>query len=183
MPNLPTFTDVLSARRTLAPYLRPTALYYYKGLSDAVGAEIWVKHENHNPTGAFKVRGGINFMASGAPEPRRLGVIPASTGNHGQSVAYAAQLFGVRAVVAMPNGANPVKAEAIRNFGAEIRFVGQDFDDCRKYAAETAQSDSMHYLSSGDEPLLIAGVGTHTLEIVETLPEVEVVIVPVGGGS
>src|SRR5262245_61697705 len=109
MTDLPTYMDVLAARRTIAPYLRPTPLYYYKGLSDVVGAQIWVKHENHNPTGAFKVRGGINFMASLGAEARQTGVITASTGNHGQSVAYAAQLFGARAVVVMPNGANPVK--------------------------------------------------------------------------
>jgi threonine dehydratase len=183
MASLPTYTDVLLARQTIAPYLRPTPLYYYKGLSDVVGAQIWVKHENHQPIGAFKVRGGVNFMAHFPPDRRQLGVITASTGNHGQSVAYAAQLFGVRAIVAMPNGANPVKVEAIRNFGAEIRFVGHDFDDCRQYVEEAAQSEGLYYLSSGDEPLLIAGVATHTLEIIETLPDVEVIIVPVGGGS
>jgi len=183
MTSLPTFTDVLLARQTIAPYLRPTPLYEYQSLGDAVGARIWVKHENHLPTGAFKVRGGVNFMAHLPPEKRALGVITASTGNHGQSVAYAARLFGVRATVAVPNGANPVKVEAIRNFGAEIRFVGRDFDDCRHYVQEAAQREGMYYLSSGDEPLLIAGVGTHTLEIVEALPEVEVIIVPIGGGS
>ena len=124
---LPTFTDVLLARQTIAPYLRPTPLYYYQSLSDAVGAQIWVKHENHNPTGAFKVRGGLNFMAHLSPEKRRLGVITASTGNHGQSVAYAAQRFGVHAIVVMPNGANPVKVEAIRNFGAEVEICGAQF--------------------------------------------------------
>ena len=180
---LPTFTDVLLARQTIAPYLQPTPLYYYQALSDLLGAQIWIKHENHNPTGAFKVRGGLNFMAHQTPEQRQRGVITASTGNHGQSVAYAAQRFGARAVIAMPNGANPGKVEAIRSFGAEIRFVGRDFDDCRAYVQTVAQSEGLYYLSSGDEPLLIAGVGTHTLEIVESLPEVEVIIVPVGGGS
>jgi len=180
---LPTFTDVLLARQTIAPYLRATPLYPYPSLSEALGAQIWIKHENHNPTGAFKVRGGVNFMAHLPPEKKSLGVITASTGNHGQSVAFAAQRFGVRAVVVMPNGANPAKVEAIRNFGAEIRFVGHNFDDCRGYAGETAEREGMYYLSSGDEPLLIAGVGTHTLEIIESLPEVDVIIVPVGGGS
>ena len=182
-PVEPTFDDVLRARETIAPWLRPTALHPYKGLSDATGMEVWIKHENHQPTGAFKVRGGVNFMAHLSPEKRRRGVITASTGNHGQSVAYAAQRFGVRAVVAMPNGANPLKAEAVRNFGAEVRFVGKDFDDCRRYVEENAEREGMHYLSSGDEPLLIAGVATHTLEIVEALPAIEVIIVPVGGGS
>jgi len=180
---LPTFTDVLLARQTIAPYLPATPLYPYPSLSEALGAQIWIKHENHNPTGAFKVRGGVNFMAHLPPEKKSLGVITASTGNHGQSVAFAAQRFGVRAVVVMPNGANPAKVEAIRNFGAEIRFVGHNFDDCRGYAGETAEREGMYYLSSGDEPLLIAGVGTHTLEIIESLPEVDVIIVPVGGGS
>jgi threonine dehydratase len=178
----PTFADVLQARDTIAPYLRPTALYPYGGLSAAVGGEVWIKHENHQPTGAFKVRGGINFMAHLPEEERRRGVLTASTGNHGLSVAFAAQRFGVRALVVMPNGANPVKVEAIRELGAEVRFVGRDFDDCRAYV-EAAGSDGMYYLSSGDEPLLIAGVATHTLEIVEALPEVDVILVPVGGGS
>src|SRR5258708_3964139 len=183
MMTLPTFTDVLLARQTIAPYLRPTPLYPYPALSELLGAQVWIKHENHNPTGAFKVRGGVNFMAHLPPEKKSLGVITASTGNHGQSVAFAAQHFGVRAIVTMPNGANPAKVEAIRNFGAEIRFVGYNFDDCRSYVGETAQREGMVYLSSGDEPLLIAGVGTHTLEIIESLPQVQVIIVPLGGAS
>ena len=181
--NPPTFVDVLRARQTIAPYLRPTPLYHYRSLDDLIGAEVWIKHENHQPIGAFKIRGGVNLMAHLPPEARARGVITASTGNHGQSVAYAAGLFGVPAIVAVPNGANPVKVEAIRQLGAEVRFVGSDFDDCRRYVEETAERDGLRYISSGDEPLLIAGVGTHTLEIVETLPEVEVIIVPVGGGS
>jgi threonine dehydratase len=181
--ELPTFTDVLRARRTLAPYLRPTPLYHYKSLDEIVGAEVWVKHENHQPIGAFKIRGGVNLMANLPPEARARGVITASTGNHGQSIAYAAGLFGVRAVVAVPNGANPAKVEAIRNFGADVHFVGRDFDDCRRYVEETAEREGLRYISSGDEPLLIAGVGTHALEIIESLPEVEAILVPVGGGS
>lgn len=183
MATTPTYDDALLARQTIAPYLKPTALYSYKGLSDATGAELRVKHENHLPTGAFKVRGGVNFMAHFPAEKRHAGVITASTGNHGQSVAFAAQLFSVRAIVAMPNGANSVKVEAIRDLGAEVRIVGRDFDDCRQYVEENAEREGMHYLSSGDEPLLIAGVATHTLEILEAWPEVEVIVVPVGGGS
>jgi threonine dehydratase len=180
---VPCFDDVLEARRTIAPHLRPTALYRYRGLSEIVGAETWVKHENHQPTGAFKVRGGVNFMAHFSADPRSRGVITASTGNHGQSVAYAAALFGVRAVVAVPNGANPGKVKSIADYGAEVRFIGRDFQDCRRYVEETADREGLHYLSSGDEPRLISGVATHTLEIVESLPEVEVILVPVGGGS
>ena len=181
--HLPTFADVLQARKTIAPYLRPTPLYQYKALSDVIGAEVWIKHENHQPIGVFKVRGGINFVAHLSAEQKALGVMTASTGNHGQSVAYACRLFGVRAIVAMPHGANPGKVEAIRNFGAEIHFAGEKFDDSRKYATEKAQSEGMHYLSPGDEPRLIAGVGTYTLEILEAVPDLDIIIVPVGGGS
>ena len=181
--NLPTFIDLLRARRTIAPYLRPTPLYSYPSLTQLVGCEVWVKHENHNPTGSFKVRGGVNLIANLTPEEKARGVITASTGNHGQSVAFAAGLFGVRAVIVVPNGANPAKVDSIRNLGAEIRMVGKDFDDCRTYVEEAAPREGLRYISSGDEPLLIAGVGTYALEILESLPDTEVVIVPVGGGS
>lgn len=181
--NLPTFDDVLAARATIAPHLSPTPLREYQPLSDKAGVELWIKHENHQPTGAFKVRGGINFMARFAREHPNTPVLTASSGNHGQSVAYAARVFGVRAVIAVPNGANPVKVEGMQGYGAEVRFVGKDFDDCRAYVEETAVKEGMHYLSSGDEPLLISGVATHTLEILEAQPDTEVIVVPIGGGS
>jgi threonine dehydratase len=179
----PTFKDVLQARRMIAPYLRPTPLYPYRGLSALVGGEVWVKHENHQPVGAFKVRGGINLVAHLSDEERARGVISASTGNHGQSIAYGARLFGVRAVIGMPEGANPGKVAAIRNLGAEIHFRGRDFDDARLYVEELAEREGMRYVSSGDEVDLITGVGTYALEILESLPDVEAIIVPVGGGS
>ena len=181
--NLPTYDDVLAARATIAPHLSPTPLRQYQPLSDSARAEIWIKHENHLPTGAFKIRGGINFMARFAREHRNTPVLTASSGNHGQSIACAARLFGVRAVVVVPNGANPVKLEAIRGYGAEVRCVGKDFDDCRAYVEETAEKEGMHYLSSGDEPLLISGVATHTVEILEQQPDLDAIVVPVGGGS
>jgi threonine dehydratase len=179
----PTFQDVLEARKTIAPYLRPTPLYSYQGLSDLVGADVWVKHENHQPVGAFKVRGGINLVAHMSEGEKARGVATASTGNHGQSIAYASRLFGVRALIAMPEGANPGKVAAIRNLGAEILFHGRDFDDARLYVEELAEQEGMRFVSSGDEPHLIAGVGTYALEIVEALPHVDVILVPVGGGS
>jgi threonine dehydratase len=179
----PTFTDVLTARKRIAPYLRPTPLYHYPLLDDLIGAEVWVKHENHQPVGAFKVRGGINLAAQLSPDERERGLITASTGNHGQSIAYGARLFGVRAIVGMPEGANPGKVAAIRNLGAEILFHGRIFDDAKKKAQQLAQEKRYRYVDPGDEPHLIAGVGTYSLEILETLPETEVIIVPVGGGS
>jgi len=181
--HLPTFQDVLHARRTIAPYLHPTPLYFYQGLSDLLDARTWVKHENHQPVGAFKVRGGIHLIAHLSDEEKARGVISASTGNHGQSIAYGARLFGVRAVIGMPQGANPGKVAAIRHLGAEIHFHGRDFDQARLYVEELARREGLRYVSSGDEPRLIAGVGTYALEIVEALPDVEAILVPVGGGS
>ncbi len=180
---LPTFQDVLLARQTIAPYLRPTPLYFYQSLSDLLGAQVWVKHENHQPVGAFKVRGGIHLIAHLSDAEKARGVISASTGNHGQSIAYGARLFGVRAVIGMPEGANPGKVAAIRHLGAEIHFHGRDFDEARLYVEELARREGLRYVSSGDEPRLIAGVGTYALEIVEALPDVEAIVAPVGGGS
>jgi threonine dehydratase len=105
--SVPSFTDVLEARRRIAPHLRPTPLYRYPALDELIGAEVHVKHENHQPIGAFKVRGGVNLVSQLSAEERERGVITASTGNHGQSIAYAARLFGVGATICVPEGANP----------------------------------------------------------------------------
>jgi threonine dehydratase len=180
---IPTLTDVLDARRRIAPYLRPTPLYAYSGLSELVGTDVWVKHENHQPVGAFKVRGGVNLISQLSADERERGVMAASTGNHGQSVAYAARLFGVPAVVCVPEGANPVKVAAMRGLGAEIVEHGRDFDEAREHSVELAAARGFRHIHSGDEPLLIAGVGTGTLEILEEQPEIDVIIVPIGGGS
>ncbi|MCB0042096.1 MAG: pyridoxal-phosphate dependent enzyme [Caldilinea sp.] len=180
---LPTFQDVLLARRTIAPYLPPTPLHHYPQLDTLLGASVFVKHENYQPIGAFKVRGGINFMAHLAPAERQRGVVTASTGNHGQSVAYAAQLFGVSAVIVVPEGANPVKVNAMRAYGAEVVFHGADFEASKRHCLTLEREQGLRFVSSGDEPLLIAGVATHTLEILEAQPDIDVILVPVGGGS
>jgi threonine dehydratase len=182
-PPLPTLTDVLAARQVINRYLHPTPLHNYPLLDELVGAEVWVKHENYQPIGAFKVRGGIAFMAQLPEAQRALGVATASTGNHGQSVAYAARLFGVKAVIVAPEGANPVKVAAMRGYGADVRLLGADFEAAKKHCAEVAKAEGLYFVSSGDEPSLIAGVATHTLEILEEQPDIDVVIVPVGGGS
>jgi threonine dehydratase len=178
-----TFTDVLAARNTIAPYLKPTPLHHYPMLSNLLDADVYVKHENYQPIGAFKLRGGINFIANLDDETRRRGVVTASTGNHGQSIAYAAQRFGVPAAIVVPEGANPVKVEAMRAYGADVIAHGPDFETAKAHCATLESEQGMRFISSGDEPLLIAGVGTHTLEIVEELPSVEMIFVPVGGGS
>jgi threonine dehydratase len=179
----PTLADVLHAQRTIRPYLSATPLHRYPLLDRLLGAEVYVKHENYQPIGAFKVRGGINFMAHLSAAERLRGVVTASTGNHGQSIAYAAQLFGVRAVIVAPVNANRVKVDAMRAYGAEVVLHGADFEASKRYGAELERRQGLRFVSSGDEPLLVAGVATHTLEIMEALPSVEAIIVPVGGGS
>jgi threonine dehydratase len=182
-PAVPTMADVLEAARRIRPFLRPTPLYHYAALSDLVGTGTWVKHENHQPVGAFKVRGGVNLVAALGPEERQRGLLAVSTGNHGQSIAYAAARHGVAATIYVPVGANPIKVDAIRALGAEIVEQGRDFDEAREHAEERAAEGGVRYVHSANEPLLIAGVATATLEILADEPSIDVVIVPVGGGS
>lgn len=179
----PTFADVLAARSVVGRHLRRTPLSAYPSLDALVGARTLVKHENLQPTGAFKVRGGVNLISRLSDAERGRGVVAASTGNHGQSVAYAARLFGVRATVFVPEGANPLKVSAMRGQGAEVVFHGRDFDEARARCEELAREGGLRYVHSGDEPLLIAGVATAALEVFEDAPEVEAIVVPVGGGS
>jgi threonine dehydratase len=179
----PTLADVLEARRRISPHLRPTPLFRYASLDELIGAEVFVKHENHQPVGAFKVRGGINLISQLSPDERERGVIAASTGNHGQSIAYAARLFGVPATICVPERANPVKVASMRGLGAELVFHGRDYDDARERCEQLARERGSRYVHSGNEPLLIAGVATETLEILEEQPQTEVIVVPVGGGS
>jgi threonine dehydratase len=174
---------VRRARERIAPFLRPPLLQRYPALDELVGTETWVKHENHQPTGAFKVRGGVNLVAQLSADERKRPLVTASTGNHGQSIAYAAQLHGVRAIVCVPERANPIKLEAMRRYGAELVERGRDFDEAREHAEALAREHGYRYVHSGDEPHLIAGVGTQTLELLEEQPEVDVLFVPVGGGS
>ena len=111
---MPSLRDVIAARPHVYRHLRPTPLYRYSGLSELIGANVWVKHENHQPVGAFKVRGGLNLVAQLSEKERDSGLFTASTGNHGQSIAYAARAHGVRATIAVPEGANPNKVAAMR---------------------------------------------------------------------
>jgi len=181
--TIPTLADVQEARRRIAPHLQPTPLYHNGALSELVGTEVFVKHENHLPIGAFKVRGGVNLVSQLGEDERRSGVVTASTGNHGQSIAFAAGRFGVRAIVCVPEGANPVKLAAMKRLGAELVIQGRDFDEAREHCEALAREQGYRYIHSGNEPHLIAGVGTATLELLETEPDIDVVIVPVGGGS
>jgi threonine dehydratase len=179
----PTFADVLDARTRIAPHLLRTPLREYPPLGRLVDATVFVKHENHLPTGAFKVRGGINLVSQLSEDERRRGVVASSTGNHGQSIALGARLFGVKATICVPENANPVKVAAMRDLGAEVVSSGVDFDEARELAEQLSIEHGFRYVHSGNEPLLIAGVATATLELLEDEPHIDTIIVPVGGGS
>lgn len=175
--------EVLAARQRIAPHLYPTLANNYPGLDRLLGCRVWIKHENHQPTGAFKVRGGVNLCAA-MPEPeRRPGIVAASTGNHGQSIAFAARLFGIPATIYVPEGANPDKVGAIENLGARIVYHGPNYEICRRQAEAFAGEIGARFVSGGNEPLLIAGVGTYALELFERVPDLDYLFVPVGGGS
>lgn len=174
---------VLAARRVVYRHLKPTPLYHYLLLSEALGCEAYVKHENHLPTGSFKVRGGINLVSSLTAEDKARGIITATRGNHGQSLAFASREYGVRAVIVVPEGNNPEKNAAMRAYGAELIVHGRDFDEAREKAEELTRANGYRYVHPANEPLLIHGVGTYALEIMEELPEVDVIINPIGGGS
>lgn len=179
----PTFQDVMRAREVVRRYLDPTPVVSRPALDERLGFRAFLKCENLLPIGAFKLRGGIYLLSRLSDRERRAGVVTASTGNHGQSIAYAAGLFGVRAIVYAPLGANPDKVAAMRRLGAEVVLEGQDFDESRLAAEARAQRDAMRFIHSANEPDLIAGVGTYALELIEAVPDLGTVIVPIGAGS
>ena len=180
--NPPTLTDVYAARPRVARVVRPSPLMRHPLLSLETGLDIQVKHENHNPTGAFKVRGGVNLIASLDAAGRR-GVITATTGNHGQSIALACQREGVPCTIVVPLGNNPEKNAAMRALGAELIEFGRDFDEARERVEQLQHERQLRYVHSANEPLLIAGVGTYALEIFEEQPDVDAIVVPIGAGS
>ena len=176
-----TFADVLAAREFLRPYLRPTPLVQRDAVSAALGTLVLLKCENVLPTAAFKVRGGLNLL--GRDPTAKDGVIAASTGNHGQSLAYAGKAFGISVTIVAPRGANPLKLAAMRAYGATIVEHGVDFDEARVECERLARERGIRYVHSGNEPYLIAGVATASLEALDERPDIDVLIVPVGGGS
>lgn len=181
--TIPNFQDVLLAKQRISPYLSRTPLHSYPAINELIGTEVFIKHENYQPVCAFKVRGGINLVSQMTEEEKARGVIAASTGNHGQSVAYAAKLFGVSARIVVPENANAGKVASMRGFGAEVIFHGEKFDDARLHCEELTKENGYRYVHSGNEPLLIAGVATEALEMLEDQPDLDCIIVPVGGGS
>ena len=178
----PSLKDVYEARPRVYRVLKPTPLLRHPLLSQETGLDVRVKHENHNPTGAFKVRGGLNLIGS-LPAAERHGVITATTGNHGQSIALAAERERVPCTIVTPVGNNPEKNAAMRAFGAELIEFGKDFDEAREKVEQMQHERGLRYVHSANEPLLIAGVATYALEIFDELPDVDVILVPIGGGS
>ncbi len=178
----PTLADVYAARRTIDGLLPETPLVRADGLSAALDAEVYLKREDTLPTGAFKVRGGLAFVAGLEDRFRDPGLIAASTGNHGGSVAYAADRFDVPARIVVPEDTTAAKVERMERLGATVELHGDTYDQARE-RAEARAREGYRYVHSANEPDLIAGVGTAGLEVTERLPEVEYLFCPVGGGS
>jgi len=172
----------MAAREIIRPHLSPTPLRQYPSLDRLIGARVFVKHENHNPTGTFKIRGGVTLMhhlAAGGTQ----GVITYSTGNHGASVATSARMFGLSAVVVVPEGSNPLKIQAIKDAGAELIEYGADFEAAGQKVAQLVEERGLYFVHPANEPYLIHGVGTEFLEILEVVPQLDVMIIPIGAGS
>jgi threonine dehydratase len=179
----PTYADVVAARPRVYAHLRPSPLLHHPLLDEWIGCRVLVKHENHNPTGSFKIRGGLNLVGQLDEHERQRGVIAASTGNHGQSLALACQLHSVRCRIVVPVGANPDKMAAIRAFGAEVSEHGRDFDEAREWVEDCAVREGWRYVHNANEPHLISGVATYAAEVFEAMERVDFVFVPIGGGS
>ncbi len=175
-------SEVIRSRSIVRNYVKPSQLINYEGLSKLIGADIYIKHENHNPTGTFKIRGGVNLIYH-LKQRGIKGVITFSTGNHGLSIATAARWFGLNAVVVVPKNNNPVKNRAIIECGAELVEAGTTFEEASQRVDQLCRERSLYYAHPANEPLLINGVGTEFLEIIEDLPDIDVMIVPLGAGS
>jgi threonine dehydratase len=180
-----TFDDVERARERLAPHLTPTPLRRYPLLDAATGLTLFVKHENHQPTGSFKIRNGLSFMTSLTPNERARGVVAASTGNHGQGIAYGAALVGSPATICVPRGNNAEKNAAMRAWGATVLEEGRDYDESVLAMQRIARADGRVMAHSTNDSRIIAGAGTMTLEILDQAGDagIDALVLAVGGGS
>lgn len=180
MFDLPALED---AARLVHRHMPPTPQYPWPLLAARAGCEVWVKHENHTPTGAFKIRGGLVFMERLSRErPDCPGIVSATRGNHGQSLAYAGARFGVPVTIVAPHGNSVEKNAAMRAFGARLIEHGRDFDEAREYAASLAAERGLHFAPSF-APDLVKGVATYALELFRAAPPLDAVYVPIGLGS
>lgn len=183
MNALSTLAEIEAAKSLIRPHIRETPTYRWPLLEEGLGCELWLKHENHTPVGAFKIRGGLVYM----DELKRLqpdvrGVIAATTGNHGQSIAFAARQNGLRAVIVVPHGNNPEKNNAMRSLGAELVEHGREFQEALEFSRELAAREGLHAVPSF-HPWLVRGVATYGLEMFRSVSGIDVVFVPIGLGS
>lgn len=172
----------MGAREILKNHLSPAPLRQYQSLDRLVGAQLFIKHENHNPTGSFKIRGGINLIHN-LRNAGIKGVITYSTGNHGTSVATSANIFGLQVVVVVPENSNPLKVMSIKDAGAEIIEYGKDFEEAGKKVEQMVEERGLYFAHPANEPHIINGVATEFLEILEEVPELDTMIIPIGAGS
>ncbi|HZY05558.1 MAG TPA: threonine dehydratase [Anaeromyxobacteraceae bacterium] len=181
--ELPSLAELEAAARVVYAAMPPTPQYAWPLLAARTGAETWLKHENHTPVGAFKVRGGLVYLDwLRRAHPEVSGVVAATRGNHGQSVGFAARRHGLRAVVVVPRGNSPEKNAAMRALGVELREQGQDFQDALEHARRLAAGEGLWPVPSFDR-LLVQGVGTWALELLRAAPHLERLYVPIGLGS
>lgn len=178
-----TLADVLEAKSRIANVVRKTPLEYSATFSDLTGQKVFFKYENLQKTGSFKIRGAVNKMASLGPEQRKGGVIAASAGNHAQGVAWAAASAGIESTIVMPEGVPIAKLMATKGYGAKVILSGQSYDEAYIAAEHLRETTGATFVHAFNDPVIIAGQGTVGLEIIEVLPEVETVVVPIGGGG
>jgi threonine dehydratase len=180
-----TMEEVLAAARRIRPYLPPTPLRRYATLDAAIGQgiQVYVKHENHNPTNAFKARNGLSVMTALSADERQRGVITATRGNHGMGLAWAGSLLGIPVTACVPVGNNPEKNEAMRAYGANVVESGEDYDAAAAVAHQKVKSDAQRLVHAANDPLVIAGAATLTLEILQELPDLDALVIQVGGGA
>ena len=174
-----TVGDVLRARRLIRPHLRPTPLLSYPALDRLLGAQAFVKHENHSPIGSFKARGALNALSAHT----RSRVVASSTGNHGMGVAYAAKLLGLEATVVVPQWANREKTSAIEALGGRVVFSGTSAGESQRRTRELVEEQSAYFADDGGDVLIAAGAGTVALEVLEEVPDLDVLVIPLGDGA
>jgi len=183
MEPLPTLCEIEAAKALIRPHIHETPAYRWPLLEAGLGCSLWLKHENHTPVGAFKIRGGLVYMNElKRQQPEVRGVIAATTGNHGQSIAFAARLNGLRSVIVVPHGNNPEKNTAMRSLGAELIEHGREFQEALEFSRELAAKEGLHAVPSF-HPWLVRGVATYALELFRAVADLDVVFVPIGLGS
>src|SRR4051812_17958842 len=180
--TVPSLAEIEAARARIAGIARVTPVFPSETLSRLAGREVLLKAENLQRTGAFKIRGAVNRIATLADAQRAAGVVTASAGNHGQAVAWAAREFGIPVTVFMPLDSPMAKVDATRHYGAQIELVGEGYDEALAASLEHTEETGATYVHAFEDEVVVAGQGTVGLELLDQLPQVETVVVPIGGG-